>query len=1024
MKTCMRYLAVVFAVVMIVCSLSAVSAAFPDVASDNVHASAISTMTNLGILGGYEDGTFRPDNLVRRDEMAKIVFVTYTTYTDAGEGTLTFPDVPKNSWAKGYISWCAGKNIVGGYEDGTFKPEGNITYDEALKMVCAMLGYTDFKSDLWPVDVRTKGLIELKLGEGLEGITGDTALTRAQIVQLVYNSLDKPLYQEIEAADGPLSNIGAVTLKPVTSVKDAIWGVKEISAQIIGTENYGFIDLEKNIQGKKTEDEGTILVRLTYDDETTEDKLINLEDIGLSSYIGSSDDLLILYIDIIAQGDKYISCSLKGTRKNDITSGYASTDGVEYFTSGGSKFAKYGVKIEGVNYYNERFLNLRRLTYFEDFVLATNPHVDGTGKIVNEFKILYSWNTAHTRWNESTFSFTQGYHKIQNAIDADSDGWFDYFIIEFKELFRVKKITSKTIELEYLHANQNATWRPVPDYKDPATGTVLYEGLDLVFPKENVAVMSPLEEGMIIQGYQLGDTFTVTAEALIETGYCVKYDATNLKYTLDNGRTLGGDYTDWRVWDSDSYAPTMFSNFNKAMDPLIGIGASGNYNYAKYWTIEDKIIWMEPISAEEAGDAGNGYNKALLLYVTEPTEPQINEATKEHEIFYPAYLVINGRTILVNLNPDFAIDKFSAETIAQDGSPYRASVVNDNGINRVMYVNKLVTYSIDSNGYYTLYTDNDTMTDATTGDVIEMVVPADEKNVISIDQSTGIISIRNNGVTVQSKIILGANSLMYYPYTKDTTGVHEHIDYYRGSEIPADFEPTFVRSDIYLTYDEETGLYELGTLVLDSKLGGTSTVKSDWRKDAREHLYAILDTEAVAEDGEIYASYSFITLSTFDPLEGINKSLEYAAALKAEKNKIYAWDAVEKDYVEVTTLNCEALKTNEVVSDIYVDKKVVFTTSFGEGMKIDDTVKIVAVTDRETATIKAITFEDLVAVYDTIAQYNEDNEETVGFTPAKLTATIGTYTEDENTMIAYVLIDWVEYDAEENKLIIAEEIDE
>ena len=691
--------------------------------------------------------------------------------------------------------------------------------------------------------------------------------------------------------------------------------------------------------------------------------------------------------------------------------------------SGTSKFAKYGVKIDGKDHYDENFLNLRRLTYFEDFVLATNPHVNGSGTIVNEFVILYSWNAGHNRWNESTFSFTQGYHKVQHAIDADSDGWYDYFIIEFKELFRVKKITAKTVELEYLHANQNANWKPVPDYKDKATGTVLFQGMDLVFPKENVAIMSPLEEGMILQGYQLGDTFTVTAEPMIETGYCIKYDATNLKYTLDNGRTLGGDYTDWKVWDSDSYAPTMFSNFNKAMDPLIGIGASGTYNYGKYWVIEDKIVWMEPISADEAGDAGEGYNKALLLYVTEPTEPQINEATKEHEVFYPAYLMINGRTVLVNLNPDFAVDKFSAETIAQEGSPYRASIVDDNGVNRVMYVNKLVTYTIDSNGYYTLYTNNPTMTDDA-GNVIEKVIPAADDNVITIDQSTGIITIKNNGATVQSKIILGANSTMYYPYTKDTTGIHEYIDYYRGSEIPEDFEETFVRSDIYLTLDEETGLYELGTLILDSKLGGTSTVKADWREDAREHLYAILDTEAVAEDDEIYASYSFINLSTFDPLYGINKSLEYAAALKAEKNKIYAWDATAKDYVEVTTSNCTALKANELIGDIFVDNKVIFTSSFAEGVKIDDTVKLVAVTDTETATIKAITFEDLVTVYETIAQYNADNEETVGFTPAKLTATIGTYTSDKTTKIAYILIDWVEYDAEENKLIIADEIDE
>jgi hypothetical protein len=172
MKTSMRYLAVVFAVAMMLCVLTVSAATFTDIKNDTPHVKAIESLTSLGILHGYEDGTFKPDLPVRRDEMAKLVYTTFTASTDAGDGVVTFPDVPANSWAKGYISWCAGKNIVGGYEDGTFKPEGNVTYDEALKMICAMLGYTDFKPGMWPVDVRLKALIDLNLGEELADLTG------------------------------------------------------------------------------------------------------------------------------------------------------------------------------------------------------------------------------------------------------------------------------------------------------------------------------------------------------------------------------------------------------------------------------------------------------------------------------------------------------------------------------------------------------------------------------------------------------------------------------------------------------------------------------------------------------------------------------------------------------------------------------------------------------------------------------------------------------------------------------------
>lgn len=1031
MKTCMRYLAVIFAVAMIICSLSSVSAAFPDVASDNKYGTAINTMTNLGIIGGYEDGTFKPDGLVRRDEMAKIVFAAYTTYTDAGEGTITFPDVPKNSWAKGYISWCAGKKIVGGYEDGTFRPEGNITYDEALKMVCAMLGYTNFDPEQWPIDVRVKGLNDLKLGENLEGIAGDAALTRAQIVQLVYNSLDKPTYQESdsEPVSGPLGAIGAVTLKPGSTLKDDVWGVEEIKAQIIGTEKYGFVDPEKEIRGTKTEEEDVILVRFEYEDGTIENKKINLSDIGLDAYIGDSDGLIPLYINIIAKknSDEYVSATLIGTRKNDITGGYASTEGLseaEKIYNGKDPYARFGVKVDGINYYNEHFLNLRRLTYLEDIVIATNPHVDGSGNIVNQFRLLYSWNTGHNRWNESTFSLTQGFHKIMNAIDADSDGWYDYIIIEFKELFRVKKITAKTVEFEYLHKNQNANWRPVPDYTHKATGEV-FNGLDLVFPIENVEVVSALKEGMIVQGYQFGDTFTITADSTIYTGYITKYDASGNKYTLDSGKTIGGDYTSWKVWDSHSYAGTMFSNFNKSMQPLIGInGSTGDYNYAKFWTIEDKIIWAEPVSAEQVSGSGTGHMKAILQYVTEPTEPQVNEETKEYEVFYPAYLLIDGRQKLVNLNAKYAIDKFSAETVAQEGSPYRASVVDDNGVNRIIYPNLLVTYEVDSDGYYTLHVSSESLVDPDTNEVIEMVIPAADGNELSIDKKTGIVTISNNGRIVQSKIRIDEGSILYYPYTKELTGAHKYIDYFRGSEIPEEFDAAPVTSDIFLRFDDESGLWVLSALLLGEKLEAAGEAGTDWTKDARTHLYATLNTEAVVEGDKILASYAFKNLYTLEAIEGTKNSLEYSEATKAEMNKIYAWNVngTDKNYVEVTTTNCEALKTNEVITEMFDDMDIVFTTSFVDGIKIDDTVKVIAVTDKETAEIKAIDVAELAEVYNTIKQYNEDHADDVGFTAVELKATIGTYVNEFNKLsVAYILIDWVEYDEELEALVFAGE---
>ena len=198
-------------VILAMLSLSVFAADFPDVVENK---QAIEALHSLEVIGGYEDGTFRPNDYVQRDEMAKIIFVLQTTLKDAGDGVTSFPDVDKNHWGKGYISYAANKNIIGGYEDGTFRPDNFVTYDEALKMVCGVLGYTDWNSNLWPIDVRQKGLTELKLGKGIDA-KGSDYLTRAEIALLAYNALEADMNKKEGFFNVP------------KTLKEDIWGIDE-----------------------------------------------------------------------------------------------------------------------------------------------------------------------------------------------------------------------------------------------------------------------------------------------------------------------------------------------------------------------------------------------------------------------------------------------------------------------------------------------------------------------------------------------------------------------------------------------------------------------------------------------------------------------------------------------------------------------------------------------------------------------------------------------------------------------------
>ena len=104
---------------------------YTDVPADAWYNSAVSTLSNAGILDGYEDGTFRPDGNITRAEFATITARFLEASYDGGN---CFPDIDGH-WAAEYINEAANAGIVDGYEDGTFRPQQNITRAEAVTMV-------------------------------------------------------------------------------------------------------------------------------------------------------------------------------------------------------------------------------------------------------------------------------------------------------------------------------------------------------------------------------------------------------------------------------------------------------------------------------------------------------------------------------------------------------------------------------------------------------------------------------------------------------------------------------------------------------------------------------------------------------------------------------------------------------------------------------------------------------------------------------------------------------------------------
>jgi methionine-rich copper-binding protein CopC/photosystem II stability/assembly factor-like uncharacterized protein len=109
-------------------------ASFGDVAGDFWGYDFIETAKSKGTIGGYADGTFRPNKYITRAEIAKIIAGTL----NLAEGSSTLKDI-NSSWASSYIKACAAAGIVNGYSDGTFKPSDNATRAEVSKMIAALI---------------------------------------------------------------------------------------------------------------------------------------------------------------------------------------------------------------------------------------------------------------------------------------------------------------------------------------------------------------------------------------------------------------------------------------------------------------------------------------------------------------------------------------------------------------------------------------------------------------------------------------------------------------------------------------------------------------------------------------------------------------------------------------------------------------------------------------------------------------------------------------------------------------------
>ena len=252
-KNFKKIIATVAALAMASSSFVAMAATYPDVTPDAACYSAVEQLSALGIMEGFDDGTFKPEEKVTRAQMAKLVVGAKNLLASAESNTtVKFDDVKADHWAVGYVAEGVAQQIINGTSATTFDPDATVTFAQATKMLVNAAGYEEYAQIAggWPNGYLTWGST-LGINVGVTGVGNDTELTRAQVAQMLINAMKAPVlvvdkytvdngvrvpeYKQMDGEDG----------RKFESLLTNEWDTYEVYGKVDGTNRSGAVEAGK-----------------------------------------------------------------------------------------------------------------------------------------------------------------------------------------------------------------------------------------------------------------------------------------------------------------------------------------------------------------------------------------------------------------------------------------------------------------------------------------------------------------------------------------------------------------------------------------------------------------------------------------------------------------------------------------------------------------------------------------------------------------------------------------------------------
>ncbi len=170
---------------------------YPDVSENAVYAEAVLELYDYGIMQGDTAGNFNPNKTVTREEFATIICRLLDEEENAlAIKTSPFNDVASNRWSAGYIARAAELGIINGYGNGKFGPEDPVTVAQAAKMLVCAWGYGDnaVEAGGWP-DGYVSIAEDLGILNGVKSGTSESA-KRWEVAMMAYQTLMNPFEYE------------------------------------------------------------------------------------------------------------------------------------------------------------------------------------------------------------------------------------------------------------------------------------------------------------------------------------------------------------------------------------------------------------------------------------------------------------------------------------------------------------------------------------------------------------------------------------------------------------------------------------------------------------------------------------------------------------------------------------------------------------------------------------------------------------------------------------------------------------